>query len=105
MKISVLWQYWDTPGGWHGWVDIGAPPGGATSAPAAVWWQSNTRMDVYTRGTDYLLWSRYYCTQLGPVCPHARLVQLGEGAAAGGYGRNAARFVTGRERTDLRRSN
>jgi hypothetical protein len=58
----------DTPGGWHGWVDIGAPPG-ATSAPAAVWWQNNTRMDVYARGTDYLLWSRYYCTQLGPVCP------------------------------------
>jgi len=64
----ILWQYWDTPAGWHGWVDLG-PTSGATSAPAAVWWQNNTRLDVYIRGADYLLWSRYYCTQVGPLCP------------------------------------
>lgn len=64
----VLWQYWDTAG-WHGWVDLGAPGGGATSAPAAVWWQNNTRLDVYVRSTDYLLWSRYNCIQVGPLCP------------------------------------
>ena len=64
----ILWQYWDTPTGWHGWVDLG-PTDGATSAPAAVWWQNNTRLDVYIRATDYTLWSRYYCTQVGSACP------------------------------------
>jgi hypothetical protein len=40
-----------------GWTPIGAPPGGATSAPAAI---SNApgRIDVFVRGADSAIWQR-----------------------------------------------
>ena len=40
-----------------GWSPIGAPPGGATSAPAAI---SNApgRIDVFVRGADAAIWQR-----------------------------------------------
>jgi hypothetical protein len=38
------------PVGWIGWYSLGAPAGGATSDPAVVWWQGNTRLDVFVRG-------------------------------------------------------
>jgi Glycosyl hydrolase catalytic core len=39
------------------WSSIGAPPGGATSAPAAVS-NSTGRMDVFVRGADAAVWRR-----------------------------------------------
>jgi len=44
-----------------GWASIGAPPGGATSAPAAV---SNSagRIDVFVRGGDSAIWRRTWTT-------------------------------------------
>jgi hypothetical protein len=53
-------------GTWSGgWVSIGAPPGGATSAPASV---SNApgRIDVFVRGGDGAIWRRTYTTSWGP---------------------------------------
>jgi hypothetical protein len=47
-----------------GWASIGAPPGGATSAPAAV---SNApgRIDVFVRGGNGAIWRRTYTTSWG----------------------------------------
>jgi hypothetical protein len=47
------------PVGWIGWYSLGAPAGGATSDPAVVWWQGNTRLDVFVRGGDYQLYDAY----------------------------------------------
>jgi hypothetical protein len=48
-----------------GWVSIGAPPGGATSAPAAVS-SSTGRVDVFVRGADSAIWRRTWTTLWGP---------------------------------------
>ena len=48
-----------------GWVSIGAPPGGATSAPAAVS-SSSGRIDVFVRGADSAIWRRTWTTSWGP---------------------------------------
>jgi hypothetical protein len=47
-----------------GWASIGSPPGGATSAPAAV---SNApgRIDVFVRGADAAVWRRTWTTSWG----------------------------------------
>jgi hypothetical protein len=43
-------------GSWSpGWVSIGAPPGGATSAPAAVS-NASGRIEVFVRGGDSAIW-------------------------------------------------
>jgi Glycosyl hydrolase catalytic core len=48
-----------------GWVSIGAPPGGATSAPAALS-NSNGKIDVFVRGGDSAIWRRTWTTSWGP---------------------------------------
>jgi hypothetical protein len=40
-----------------GWASIGAPPGGATSSPAAISIATN-RIDVFVRGGDSAIWRR-----------------------------------------------
>lgn len=47
-----------------GWVSIGAPSGGATSAPAAVS-NSSGRIDVFVRGGDSAIWRRTWTTSWG----------------------------------------
>jgi Glycosyl hydrolase catalytic core len=47
------------------WASIGAPPGGATSAPAAVS-SATGRMDVFVRGADSAIWRRTWTTSWGP---------------------------------------
>jgi hypothetical protein len=48
-----------------GWVSIGAPPGGVTSAPAAVS-SSGGGIDVFVRGADSAIWRRTWTTSWGP---------------------------------------
>ena len=48
-----------------GWVSIGSPPGGATSAPAAVS-NGTGRIDVFVRGTDLAIWRRTWTTSWSP---------------------------------------
>jgi Glycosyl hydrolase catalytic core len=44
-----------------GWASIGAPPGGATSAPASV--SNNTgKIDVFVRGADTAIWRNTWTT-------------------------------------------
>ena len=53
---NAIHHRWRDGIGWSpGWISIGAPPGGATSAPAAV---SSTpgRIDVFVRGADAAIW-------------------------------------------------
>ena len=50
---DVIWQRYRNGNTWSaGWVSIGAPPGGATSAPAAIS-NASGRIDVFARGADY----------------------------------------------------
>jgi hypothetical protein len=44
-----------------GWASIGAPPGGATSAPAAVS-NSTGKVEVFVRGGDSAIWRRTWAT-------------------------------------------
>jgi len=48
-----------------GWVSIGAPPGGVTSAPAAAS-SSIGRIDVFARGADSAIWRRTWTTSWSP---------------------------------------
>jgi hypothetical protein len=48
-----------------GWISIGAPPGGATSAPAAVS-NASGRVDVYVRGADSAIWHRTWTSSWSP---------------------------------------
>ena len=48
-----------------GWVSIGAPPSGATSAPAAVS-SSTGKIEVFVRGADSEIWRRTWTTSWGP---------------------------------------
>jgi hypothetical protein len=48
-----------------GWSSIGAPPGGATSAPAAVS-NSTGRIDVFVRGADGDIWRRTWTGSWSP---------------------------------------
>ena len=48
-----------------GWVSIGAPPGGATSAPASIS-SSTGRIDVFVRGADSAIWRRTWTTSWSP---------------------------------------
>jgi hypothetical protein len=48
-----------------GWVSIGAPPGGASSAPAAVS-NSTGRIDVFVRGADSAIWRTTWTTSWSP---------------------------------------
>jgi hypothetical protein len=52
-------------GTWTGYRSIGAPPGGATSAPAAI---SNApgKVHVFVRGADSAIWQRTWTTSWGP---------------------------------------
>ena len=48
-----------------GWTSIGAPPGGATSAPAAVS-NGTGKIDVFVRGGDSAVWRRTWTTSWSP---------------------------------------
>ena len=53
---NVIYQRYRNGNTWSaGWVPIGAPPGGATSAPAAIS-NASGRIDVFARGTDNAVW-------------------------------------------------
>jgi hypothetical protein len=59
---NVIYHRFRNGGAWSsGWSSIGAPPGGATSAPAAV---SNSagKIDVFVRGGDSAIWRRTWTT-------------------------------------------
>jgi hypothetical protein len=58
-----------------GWSSIGAPPGGATSAPAAVS-NSTGKIDVFVRGADFTIWRRSWTTSWGAW------TSVGSGAAS-----------------------
>ena len=62
---EVYHRYRDAIGWSLGWVSIGAPPGGATSAPAAT---SNAtgKIDVFVRGGDAAIWRRTWTTSCCP---------------------------------------
>jgi hypothetical protein len=55
-----VWQkFWTAAGGWSGWFDIGAPPGGFTGGPVTIS-RNGAVCNVYVRGTDNALWQRPY---------------------------------------------
>jgi hypothetical protein len=63
---DAIWQRYRSGTTWSsGWVSIGAPPGGATSSPAAV---SNAtgRIDVFVRGADSAIWRRTWTGSWSP---------------------------------------
>jgi hypothetical protein len=62
---NAIYQRYRNGSTWSsGWVSIGAPSGGATSAPAAVS-NSTGRIDVYVRGADSAIWRRTWTTSWG----------------------------------------
>jgi putative glycosyl hydrolase len=63
---NAIYQRYRNGSTWSsGWVSIGAPPGGATSAPAAV--SNNTgKIDVFVRGGDSAIWRRTWTTSWSP---------------------------------------
>ena len=59
---NAIYQRYRNGNTWSsGWGSIGAPPGGATSAPAAVS-NSQGRIDVFVRGADATIWRRRWTT-------------------------------------------
>jgi Glycosyl hydrolase catalytic core len=65
-KDNVVYHRYRNGSTWSaGWASIGAPPGGATSAPAAVS-NSTGRIDVFVRGWDSAIWRRTWTTSWGP---------------------------------------
>ena len=62
---SIYHRYRDGSVWSAAWASIGAPPGGATSAPAAI---SNAtgRVDVFVRGGDSAIWRRTWTTSWSP---------------------------------------
>src|SRR5262249_53277747 len=44
---------------WTGWVDLGQPPCGIASRPAAASW-ARGRIDVFVRGGDNAVWQIFY---------------------------------------------
>ncbi|MDN3497013.1 hypothetical protein QL996_13810 [Planococcus sp. APC 4015] len=67
---NVYQKYWQAAGGWKGWFNIGAPPGGFIGAPATIS-RNKDVCNVYVRGTDDKLWQRaYYNGQWHPWGRH-----------------------------------
>jgi len=63
---NAIYHRYRNGAGWSpGWSSIGAPPGGATSAPAAI---SNAtgRIEVFVRGGDSAIWRRTWTTSWSP---------------------------------------
>jgi hypothetical protein len=52
---SVLHKYWTASGGWRGWFNLGAPPGGFVGNPNTISRNSSVA-NVYVRGNDNALW-------------------------------------------------
>jgi hypothetical protein len=48
-----------------GWALLGAPPGGATSAPASIS-NANGRIDLFVRGGDAAIWQKTWTGSWGP---------------------------------------
>ncbi len=66
---QIYHKYWDAGqgadvGGWTYWSSMGAPPGGATSAPSATSGAPG-RIDLVVRGADGRLWHNYYANYGG----------------------------------------
>ena len=88
---NAIYQRYRNGSAWSsGWASIGAPPGGATSAPAAV---SNAtgRIDVFVRGADAAVWRTTWTTSWSPW------------TSVGGLATSSAPAVTSRgtDRLDL----
>jgi len=63
---NAIYQRYRNGSAWSpSWVSIGAPPGGAASAPAAVS-NSTGRIDVFVRGADSAVWRRTWTSSWGP---------------------------------------
>jgi hypothetical protein len=62
---TILHRYRNGSTWSSGWASIGAPPGGARSAPAALS-NSSGRIDVFVRGADSAIWRRSWTTSWGP---------------------------------------
>ena len=56
---NVYQKYWTGAGGWKGWFNIGAPPGGFQGGPATIS-RNKDVCNVYVRGNDNGLWQRAY---------------------------------------------
>jgi hypothetical protein len=76
---SIYQRYRDGSAWSPGWVSIGAPPGGATSAPAAVS-SATARVAVFVRGADSAIWRRSWTTT--SWSPWARVGGLATSAPA-----------------------
>ena len=75
---NVYQQYWTAAGGWKGWFNIGAPPGGFAGAPATIS-RNKDVCNVYVRGNDNKLWQRpYYNGQWHDWAKHANGVLASE---------------------------
>ena len=83
---EVYHRYRDAIGWSLGWVSIGAPPGGATSAPAAT---SNAtgKIDVFVRGGDAAIWRRTWTTSWGPWTSVGGVAGSAPAVASRGTGR------------------
>jgi hypothetical protein len=63
---DAIWQRYRNGNTWSpAWVSIGAPPGGATSSPAAVS-NANGRIEVFVRGADSAIWRRTWTGAWSP---------------------------------------
>jgi hypothetical protein len=82
---SVYHRYRDGSAWSSGWVSIGAPPGGATSAPAAVS-SATARIDVFVRGSDSAIWRRTWTTSWSPWTRVGGLATSAPAAASRGSG-------------------
>jgi hypothetical protein len=69
-----------------GFVSIGAPPGGATSAPAAIS-NGTGRIDVFVRGADSAIWRRTWTTSWGPWTSVGGVAASAPAVASRGTGR------------------
>jgi Glycosyl hydrolase catalytic core len=62
---EIYHRYRDGIGWSLGWMSIGSPTGGATSAPAAVS-NGTGRIEVFVRGADSAIWRRTWTGAWGP---------------------------------------
>jgi Glycosyl hydrolase catalytic core len=62
---NLIYQRFRSGTAWSGWTSIASPPGGATSAPAAVS-NANGRIDVFVRGGDSAIWQKTWTGSWGP---------------------------------------
>jgi len=90
-----------------GWVqpetDIGQPPGGiGSNTPAATWWMSNQRLDVFVEGADSRLWQTCWnCTVANAWEGSWTQVPGGESLVSGPSVAAFSSALSGRNRIDV----